>query len=325
VFPTTARSSFEVLPAERSFRLMGTDAHVVVWQDPSPVVAPEDLLDEAQARLERLESCWSRFLPTSDVCRMNEAPGQFVTVTPETIDVLEWAERFRRWSGGLFDATLLRELELAGYDCTFDVLARRASDPSSPPVDWRDEDGGDHSILFDRQNNAVASPPARGVDLGGIGKGRAADLVAAQLVQNGALGACVNIGGDLRVIGETPAVDGIAVAVQEPFDPLDELTLVEVRNAAVATSARTRRTWLGPDGPAHHLIDPHSRRPAASPWVAVTAIAPTATLAEVIAKVSFLGGDLVHPDTGEPVRAPRLFVAEDGSTTSVDGFGEYER
>lgn len=342
--------SFPVLGAERVFEVMGTDAHVVVWQEADPLVAPEDLLDLAQVELDRLERLWSRFVPDSDVCSMNASAGELVPVASETMDILELASAAHRLSGGLFDHTLLIELETAGYDVTFEEVEQRgAGDFSHPRSEGRrgravggraseprpsgrrgsrsGVPAGTEAVLLDREQSRAGCLHGREVDLGGIGKGRAADLVAARLMQEGALGACVNLGGDLRVIGETPGGEGIVVAVEHPLEVTSDVTLVRLRNAAVATSARSRRSWKVQDRTEHHLIDPSTGRPARTDLVSVTAIAATAAHAEVVAKVSFLlGASEASRDRSDAIgRSPRLLFAEDGTVTRAGGFERFER
>lgn len=324
--PPPARASFDVLPAERAFRVMGSDAHVLVWQERDPLDAPEDLLDRAEHSLRRLEQLWSRFIPTSDVCRINDADGALVPVAPETIALLTLANRAQEVTRGRFDATLLHELEAAGYDRSFDQLdstSARAAEADGRRALGDADRSHDHVIVVDERTNTAAAPRGRAVDLGGIGKGRAADVVAAQLLRDGALGACVNLGGDIRIMGETPAPDGVAVAVEDPFEPGRQLTTVEVRNAAVATSARTRRCWPTDAGRGHHLIDTSTGRPASSGLAAVTVIGPTAAWAEVTAKAAFFAGP--SADAGRGSDLPRLLVADDGGLLRRGGFQEFER
>ncbi|GIU88706.1 MAG: hypothetical protein KatS3mg009_3221 [Acidimicrobiia bacterium] len=61
-----------------------------------------------------------------------------------------------------------------------------------------------------------------------------------------------------------------------------------VRDAGVATTARTRRVWRRGGVPVHHLVDPATGEPAAGP-LAVTAVAPEAWRAEVAAKALAVG------------------------------------
>jgi thiamine biosynthesis lipoprotein len=114
----------------------------------------------------------------------------------------------------------------------------------------------------------------------------AADLVAASLRAHPTF--AVDCAGDIRIGGA--AALPRKVLVDDPFggEPLHEL---EVTEGAVATSGIGRRAWLRPDGsPAHHLLDPGSGQPAFTGIVQVTALAPTAQLAEVLAKMALLRG-----------------------------------
>jgi thiamine biosynthesis lipoprotein len=79
----------------------------------------------------------------------------------------------------------------------------------------------------------------------------------------------------------------------------------------VATSGIGRRSWLDESGgPAHHLLDPATGRPAYTGIVQATALAPSALEAEALAKAAVLAG---------PARAPRwlrhggAIVLDDGS------------
>lgn len=322
--------------SERAFRIMGTDAHVLVWQEANPLVAPGDLLDLAEAELARLEQLWSRFRPDSDVARVSAAAGTLVPVAPDTITLLELARRGHEVSGGCFDPTLLRELEAAGYDRTFEAVAgfeAAAPDPTAVPQDRgrAGDHGGDQdrsargALHVDRGHGTAGVDEGCGLDLGGIAKGRAADVVAARLVQEGALGVCVNLGGDLRVIGETAPVAGIFVGVDDVLGSGRLRTVLQVRNAAVATSSSRRRAWRTATGVAHHLIDPASGRPATTGLAGVTVIAPTAAWAEVAATTAFLRGPSAGVTFLEQVGFAGFLVTDDGSEIRVADMARFER
>src|SRR5690606_2471757 len=134
-------------------------------------------------------------------------------------------------------------------------------------------------------------PPHLRLDPGGLGKGLAADLVAGELMAAGASGALVDLGGDLRVVGSSPAGETWRIDVEHPGRPGRPIARVETRDGAVATSSRGRRRWTGTDGAAvHHLLDPASGHPAEPDWTSATALARTGVDAEVGATVAFLDG-----------------------------------
>jgi thiamine biosynthesis lipoprotein len=152
-------------------------------------------------------------------------------------------------------------------------------------------------------------PPGVRFDPGGIGKGLAADMVAEWLVGAGALGALVNLGGDLRAAGDPPDAGGWAISLPDPVRPGRELARFALPHGAVATSSRLRRRWCTAAGPAHHLLDPATGRPATGGTVAVSVVADRAWRAEALATALFLmgpGGLDRCPD------APAIVLTADG-------------
>lgn len=278
----------------RAGRHLGCETWLTVVAPALGPEAVEALLDRAEAELERLEGHWSRFRPTSDICRANAAAGTPVPVAPETLDVVALAIDAWRDTGALFDPTVHDALVAAGYDRTFDDLPV-ASDPSHTPDSPHGPDlsvapvvPGCVGIELDRASGTLTLPEGTALDLGGIGKGRAADLVLGLLLEGGATGACVNLGGDVRVAGPAPDGGPWIVGIADPFDDGRDLATVVLAAGGVATSARTRRTW---GRSAHHLIDPATGRPAERGLAQVSVLAADAVTAEVLAKAAFVAGE----------------------------------
>jgi thiamine biosynthesis lipoprotein len=264
---------------------MGTTAHVVVVADDGGDA--DALLETAAARLDELEARWSRFLPTSEVSRLNAAGGAPVVVSPDTMLLIERAVAGWRSTAGRFDPTVLPALVAAGYDQTFDDLPADAGADAVPQPS-----PGCAGIEIDPIVHSVRLPRDVAFDAGGIGKGLAADLVVAQLRLAGAQGVCMNIGGDLRVEGDGPRGDGWTIDLDHPLGAASP-GRVHLRAGAVASTWRTKRAW-GNDKSRHHLIDPVTGAPAFTGLAGVSVLTAEAWWAEVLAKAAFLAG----PDAG---------------------------
>jgi thiamine biosynthesis lipoprotein len=284
---------------------MGTTARVLV------LGGPVELPARAWARLAELEARWSRFEPTSELCRINAANGAPVVVSHDTYDVVARAIGSWRATGGRFDPTILDALEAAGYDRDFDAIV----DSGAAPVGSRPAPGCG-SIELLPLLPAVQVPAGVRLDLGGIGKGTAVDLVVGELLADGAAGACVDLGGDVRVGGTGPDGGAWRVDVDPALAPDRSFRLAA---GAVATSTRVRRAWTRNGAAQHHLIDPRRGAPAATGLRSVTVVAAEAATAEVLAKAAFVAG----PRDGRALLAEHgvtgLLVADDGGVEALPG------
>ena len=262
----------------------------------------------------------SRFLPDSEVSRLNADQRETVPVSPLMLDFLRAARRAAERSGGLVDPTILPALRAAGYagslsgrdpgDLAAGIAARPATRPAAPDPDerWR-------AIEIDPAVGTVTRPPGLEIDSGGVAKGWAADAAAAMLRGEPTL--AVDCAGDIRVGGSAGA--GRAISVADPFggEPVATLT---VHSGGVATSGIRRRRWRNRDGSTgHHLIDPASGRPCFSGIVQATALAASAEEAELRAKAALLAGPGAAsewlPDGG-------LLVLDGGDVVEVGDLSE---
>lgn len=286
---------------------MGSDAHVVVVGDPS-------LVDVARARIDALEEKWSRFVPTSEVSRLNARAGAWVRVSTETQLLVELAVEAWYLSGGAFDPTLLGPLMRAGYDRSFDLLG-----PAPPPRYSPLAPGADR---IEVRPGSVRLPTGVGFDPGGIGKGLAADLVVAEVLDAGADGACVNLGGDVRVAGVGPDGGGWTVAVHHPWSEVP-LARLGIADGAVATSTTLLRRWESKGAVRHHLIDPQTGRPADTDINFVSVVSGQAWVAEVLAKAVLLYGSPHQFDALGGTSGHGLAVDERGTVFATPGLHLY--
>ena len=249
---------------------MGSQAHIIVN-------GPARLADMAVDRLADLEQRWSRFRPDSEVSLLNASAGRAVVISPPTRLLIVRSLEAWRITGGAFDPTVLGDVVRAGYDRSFAELSGL---PGSSPL----ERGADR-IAVDRYHAAL--PAGVGFDPGGLGKGLAADLIATELREEGAGGACVNVGGDVRVVGVAPGDEPWRIAVDDPWSG-EALARLALDHGALATSSVLRRTWSAGGRDAHHLIDPRSGEPATTSLATVTVAAAECWQAEALTKAVFL-------------------------------------
>ena len=304
----TFTSSPDRSVAERRFRAMGSDAHLVI------VGAPDRVADDAERRIDQLERLWSRFIESSEISELNRRAGEDVVVSAETALLVERAIDAWRLTGGGFDPTVLGSVLRAGYDVTFEAM------PHDKAASFSELIAGCTDIEIDERR--VRLPGGTGFDPGGIGKGLAADIVLAEILATGAAGACVNLGGDLRVAGESPKGEAWTIAIEHPHIA-EPVALVGLGAGAIATSTTLRRQWNVGGQHRHHLIDPATGEPSDSDLELATVIAGEAWIAEVMAKAVLLRGSRRAFDIVDGSSVQALTIDKAGVTRITPGFQEF--
>ncbi len=258
---------------------MGCTAHVLFGD------APPGLGDWALAELERLEQCWSRFRDDSELARVQRAAGEWTPVSNDMLLALTCATDLHRASGGRFDPTIRTALEHAGYDRTFEAVpAHDDTTFTAVPAD------GFSNVELDVHESRVRLPAGMRIDLGGVGKGLAADLIARGAVDRGARTVLVSIGGDMHARGERPPEGAWNVPVEHPFDESQVAFDYRLTEGSLVTSTTRIRRWSRNNVRYHHIIDPARGDSTRTDVGAVVAAARDAWWAEGIAKSVIVAG-----------------------------------
>lgn len=241
----------------------------------------KSILAAVPAKVEALESCLSRFRPESELSRLNQRSGEWVTVSQELLDNLVAAKHAARLTDGAFNPLILSALSACGYDRTFEAISKPWVERSASIANWRD-------IRFRLPDRQVMLPPGGMVDLGGIAKGWTVQQIAHELSVYGS--ALVNGGGDISVFGAPTGRSGWQVDVAHP-DSDQALCSLSIAVGSVVTSAIDFRRWESAQGKAyHHIIDPRTGQPAQTNVISATVVHPDCTIAEALAKSILVQG-----------------------------------
>jgi thiamine biosynthesis lipoprotein len=258
----------------RDFHAVGTTCSVAVTVRPGDERRARRAFAAARAEVAACEAVLSRFRPDSDLSRLNATAGRWTAVDRRLVDALALALHARTDTGGRFDPTVLPALAAAGYDASFEQLVERLP---RRPEGWR----AGARIEIDREACRVRLEPGTAVDLGGIGKGFAAEraLDAMQDAWPGMTGGLADLGGDLALRGAPPERGPWRIRVADPRRSGRAACVLLVGSGGVATSGRDVRRF-GPGRTLHHLIDPATGLSAVQGPLAVTVVAPDAAEAE---------------------------------------------
>jgi thiamine biosynthesis lipoprotein len=207
-----------------------------------------------------------------------------------------------------------------GYDVDFDRIPGRAE-----PLEIRFEPiPGWRSVELTRLRREVRLRPGVELDLGSTGKALAADRAAsaAHDADGHAGGVLVSFGGDIATAGVAPDGGWRILVAEDSETPTDaDGETIAIRDGAIATSSTTVRRWQRGETTIHHLIDPRTGGPVASPWRTVTVGSATCVEANTAATAAIvLGGD--GPAWLERSGLPARLVDTGGAIVRLNGWPE---
>jgi len=283
----------------------------VVVTDPAVTVRAARLLDD---ELDRVEAVASRFRDDSEVSRLCRlADGSAAPVSPDMVELLDVALRAASQTDGAVDPTVGAALCRLGYDRDFASVADGVDgtlpDPAPVPG-WR-------TVVLDRVASTVAMPAGTLLDLGATAKAWAADRAAVVIAAHLGCGVLVSLGGDLAV--QSAPVGGFTVGVADICGDPDAPTAVSIESGGLATSGVGNRHWLLGTTPVHHVVDPSTGLPVATPWRTVTVAAASGVDANTASTGSLVFGDAA-PDWLAARGLPARLVSHDGSVVTVAGW-----
>ena len=247
------------------------------------VEAGNELVGEVISYLHNLESLWSRFMPTSEISRLNNSPGVPLEVSPETLTLVKLLIDGYRLTNGLFDPTTLPLTIANGYASSHVDSSRVTVLPES--ASWP---GDVESIVINEASSTVILPLGTTLDPGGLGKGLAADLGVELAMSRGAQGALVSANGDVRASGLSPDGRAWRIGVEHPLEKHLEIAQIHISGGAVVTSSQMTNRWKTDTGETHHIIDIQTGKSAQTEVLSATVVCAKAALGEVLAKLAFL-------------------------------------
>lgn len=298
--------------AEREFFAMDT-----VMQLRAYGPAAEDALAQAEAEIYRLEGVLSCRDEQAALARLNETGGG--TAGEETAALLQTALTLCEQTGGAYDPALGALSEAWG----FSTGAYRVPEPDALAEAMQSSGAG----LVQLDGISVTLTNGAQLDLGGIAKGYAADLLRAQLEKEGVTSATLDLGGDVFVMGRKTDGSDWRIAVKDPADTESYLGVVSAADKFVVTSGVYERYFEENGVRYHHILDPKTGCPAESGLVSVTVLCGNGAWADALSTACFVLGpdgalalrdDLADQGTDFEL----ILVTDDGRVLYTDGLAD---
>jgi thiamine biosynthesis lipoprotein len=287
-------SIFTLRPAEleSGYRLvMGTFAHVIVVAKDTNTC--QKCIEAAFAAMDRVDALMSDYKTDSEISLINQNAAEYpVQVGESTFEVLQRSVEFSKMTDGAFDITVGPLVDL------FRSAKESHIAPDQEQIDKAKSKVGYEKLILDSNNRTVKfAVDGMRLDLGGIAKGYGIDKAIKAIQSAGALGAMVDVGGDVRCFGvPSKGKKNWLVGIQDPNLNLDTpngniILKLKIADGAVATSGDYQQFVIIKGKKYSHIINRRTGT-SAEGLSSVTIIADNATDADALATaVSVMGAE----------------------------------
>lgn len=240
----------------------------------------EVAVEAAYKRVEAINAAASDYLPESELSQLNRAPaGQAVKVSDDLFTLLARSADASRLTEGAFDITAAYAVQQWRRAKRRKQLPDAAETQKAVAMaDWR-------KVQLNAEQRTVTKLAEKVlIDLGGIGKGYAADAALKVLREHGFTRAVVAASGDLAFGDPPPGKPGWDVALRtfESAEDADRFEHVTLSNCGCSTSGDLHQ-FLELGGRRYsHIVDPKTGL-GLTDRIACSVVAPDSTTADAYA------------------------------------------
>ncbi len=269
---------------EKMFIAFGTVNHITVDFTPSERETVRQALERAERYMEEMDDRLSVFKEDSEISQINRHAGLCdIQVSEDTFTLLRLCRQYGNQTGGVFDITT-KPLTDAGEP------------PTAARVNYRD-------VLLDAKHRSVR---LRGMQLGGIAKGYAADKIAVMFRASGVRSAVINLGGTVRHIGPSRRT-----GVRNPFSPGEVAVTFDSAGEVIVTSGLYER--------GSHIYDPATGQPAAADLVSATVVGDNGAAADAAATACIVLGTQKSVGLLSAFGLEGILIRKDGGIFATKG------
>ena len=227
--------------------------------------------DEIKALLQKyhqLYNIYNRYEGVNNLCTVNATENgvhKEVKVDKEIIDLLLFSKEMYDLTDGRMNVAMGSVLSI-----WHDYRTEGINHPEKaelPPIEEL-RNAAEHTdikkVIINEENSTVfLADPKMSLDVGAIAKGYAVEQIALYLEEKGKTGYLLNVGGNVRTIGNKPDGEGWSVGIENPERQDDDayLEYIKLTDKSIVTSGNYQRYYIVNGKNYHHIINPDTLMP----------------------------------------------------------------
>ena len=294
----------------KMFRALGTANSIFIPHSPDKMAA-----DTVEKRIYEIDSRMSVFRTDSDIYNINKSAGaRYVTVHADTMHVIKRAVFFSMISKGTFDITALPLVDTWGFGKKLNYVPdNKKIIEAKSLISYQD------ILIDDRNLRVMLRRTGQKICLGGIAKGYAADEARRILSENNINNAMINLGGNIITMGEK---DGRpwTVGIQNPVGKTGSyIGSIIMRDETAVTSGSNEQYFIEDGKRYHHILDPHTGKPADTDLLSVTVIGKCSMDMDALSTTAFILGMEKSISLLHRFNAQAIYIFSNGNVYLTEG------
>lgn len=207
--------------------------------------------------IKRLEQLLSTWMSSSELSKVNAAAGKSaVKVSLETMAVVRKSLQIAEMTEGAFNIAIGPAVDAWNISAEPRLPTSEELAALKPLVNLQYV----HTDVWER--TIFLQKPGMRIDVGGIGKGYAADQAVTVMKKAGAVAGVVALSGDIKTFGRLPDGGAFPVGIRHPRKEGGTLAHIDLQDEAISTAGDYER-FFDKDGVRyHHILDPQTLQPA---------------------------------------------------------------
>lgn len=300
-------------PVSRSEYLLNTIVSVSIYKVSGNEKDTETILDDCMRKCKEYENLFSRTVPGSDISKINDAAPEYVSVSDDTILLLQQALSYCQLTEGLIDITIAPVKDLWNFSDP-----AKAGIPNAESITEQLAHVNYKNVEING-NLVRLSDEYAALDVGFIAKGYIADRLKEYLTAQGVTSGIINLGGNVLTIGNKDG-EAFRVGIQKPFERTGTaLMCVESNDSSVVTSGVYERYFSMDEKIYHHILGPSTGYPIDNELLSVTILSKDSTTGDALSTSCLLfglekGRELIESMDG----VEAIFVTKDYEIIKTD-------
>ncbi len=266
---TGCKNNGKIKYTEYSFDYFDTATTIVGYEKTEAEF--DAVCEEIKAQMQKyhqLYNIYSRYEGVNNLCIVNDIENgvhKEVKVDKEIIDLLRFSKEMYDLTGGRMNVAMGSVLSI-WHDYRTEGInhPEKAELPSMDDLKSAAEHTDIKKVIINEENSTVfLADPKMSLDVGAIAKGYAVEQIALYLEEKGKIGYLLNVGGNVRTIGNKADGEGWSVGIENPERQDDDayLEYIKLTDKSIVTSGNYQRYYIVNGKNYHHIINPDTLMP----------------------------------------------------------------